>query len=51
MHQDIELGRKMEVDAIVGAFIELACKAGIPVPLTGALHGLISELAANVTPD
>jgi 2-dehydropantoate 2-reductase len=51
MHQDIELGRKMEVDAIVGAFIELADKAGIPVPLTGALHGLISELAANVTPD
>jgi 2-dehydropantoate 2-reductase len=50
MHQDVELGRKMEVDAIVGAFIELAEKAGVPVPLTSTLHGLISELSRNVPP-
>lgn len=50
MHQDIDLGRKMEVDAIVGAFIELADKAGVPVPLASALHGLIAELARNVPP-
>jgi 2-dehydropantoate 2-reductase len=47
MHQDIELGRRMEVEAIVGAFVELAGKAGVPVPLTGALHGLLAELAKS----
>lgn len=50
MHQDLELGRQMEVEAIVGAFIELAGKVGVPVPLASALHALISELAASVAP-
>lgn len=48
MHQDLELGRPMEVDAIVGAFIELARKVAAPVPLTSALYGMISELARNL---
>ena len=50
MHQDLDLGRAMEVDAIVGAFIELAGKVDIPVPLTAALYGMLAELARNVTP-
>jgi 2-dehydropantoate 2-reductase len=50
MHQDLDLGRAMEVDAIVGAFIELAGKVGVPVPLTHALYGLIAELARNARP-
>ena len=48
MHQDLELGRPMEIDAIVTAFLELARKVGIATPLTGALHGMISELARKV---
>ena len=48
MHQDLDLGRPMEVDAIVGAFIELARKVEAPVPLTSALYGMISELARNL---
>lgn len=51
MHQDIELGRAMEVEALVGAFIELARKVGIPVPLTGTLYGLLSELAVSAAQD
>lgn len=50
MHQDLDLGRAMEVDAIVGAFIELARKVDIPTPLTAALYGMLAELARNATP-
>ena len=50
MHQDLDLGRSMEVDAIVGAFIELAQKVDVPTPLTAALYGMLAELARNVTP-
>lgn len=50
MHQDLDLGRTMEVDAIVGAFIELAQKVDVPTPLTAALYGMLAELARNVTP-
>ena len=50
MHQDLDLGRAMEVDAIVGAFIELAGKVDEPVPLTAALYGMLAELARNVAP-
>lgn len=50
MHQDLELGRAMEVDAIVAAFLELARKVDIPTPQTAALYGMLAELARNVTP-
>lgn len=49
MHQDLERGRAMEVDAIIGAFIELAGRVGVEVPLCGILHALIGELAHNAT--
>ena len=48
MHQDLELGRQMEVDAIIGAFLELARKVNIATPLADVLHGMITELARNV---
>ena len=47
MHQDLDLGRPMEIDAIVTAFLELARKVGIATPLTAAMHGMIVELAHN----
>ena len=50
MHQDLELGRAMEVDAIVAAFLELARKVEIPTPRTAALYGMLAELARNVAP-
>jgi 2-dehydropantoate 2-reductase len=48
MHQDLDLGRPMEVEAIIGAFCELAQKVGVATPLAQALYGMIAELAHNV---
>ncbi len=47
MHQDLELGRPMEITAIVTAYLELASKAGIASPLISGVHGMISTLAAT----
>lgn len=48
MHQDIERRRPLEVDAIVGAVVELARKAGIATPMIDAVHALISERAKHL---
>jgi 2-dehydropantoate 2-reductase len=45
MHQDLERGRPIEVDAIVGSVVELARKAAVPTPVTDILYALISERA------
>ena len=47
MHQDFEAGRTPEIDAIVGAVIELAEQAGIAVPITRMMHALVRERAIN----
>ena len=47
MHQDIERGRPLEVDAIIGAVAELARRAAIDTPMIDALHALISERARH----
>jgi 2-dehydropantoate 2-reductase len=44
MHQDLERGRRLEVDAIVRAPVELGRKAGLAMPFTEALLALVSEL-------
>jgi 2-dehydropantoate 2-reductase len=48
MHQDVERRRPLEVDAIVGAVVELARKAGIATPMTDAIHALIAERAKHL---
>ena len=48
MHQDIERRRPLEVDAIVGAVVELARKAGIATPMIDAVHALIAERAKHL---
>ena len=48
MHQDIERRRPLEVEAIVGAVVELARKAGIATPMTDAIHALIAERAKHL---
>ncbi len=48
MLQDLELGRPMEVDAIVSAVVELARVAGVGTPKLDALDGMIRLLAQNV---
>lgn len=45
MHQDLERGRPMEIDAIIGSVAELARKAGIATPMIDAFHALIKARA------
>ena len=47
MLQDLELGRPMEVDAIVSAAVELARITGTPTPYLDALDGMVRLLVAN----
>ncbi len=41
MLQDARAGRAMEVDAIVGRLHAMGCRYNVPVPLTGAVLGLV----------
>lgn len=48
MHQDVEKRRPLETDAIIGAVVELARKAGIETPMIDAVHALIAERAKHL---
>jgi 2-dehydropantoate 2-reductase len=41
MLQDVEAGRRTEVDAFAGTVIRLGLKTGIPVPVNQTLYGLL----------
>jgi 2-dehydropantoate 2-reductase len=43
MHQDVERGRPLEVDAIIGGVVELARKAKVATPMVDAVYALIDE--------
>lgn len=45
MLQDLEAGRPLEIDALVGAVHEIGCHLGLPLPHTGALLGLARLMA------
>ena len=44
MLQDYEAGRPMELDAIVGAVVELGDRLGVPVPATRTVYGCATML-------
>jgi 2-dehydropantoate 2-reductase len=48
MLQDLEAGRMLEVEALVGAPYEIAQLAGLQTPWLAMLYGLSRQLAANV---
>ena len=48
MLQDLEAGRKLEVEALVGAPWEIAQLAGLETPWLEMLYGLVRQLAASV---
>ena len=54
MLQDVESGRPLELDSVVGAVVELANRLGIPVPHTRTLYAcgklLAHRLAASRAP-
>jgi 2-dehydropantoate 2-reductase len=45
MLQDVEARRALEIDALLGVVYEIAGKAGVAVPNTGALLGLVRLFA------
>ena len=45
MLQDVEAGRAVEIDALVGSVLELGRITGVPTPQIGAVHGLVKLLA------
>ena len=44
MLQDLEAGRPMEIEAIVGATLELGDKLGVPMPATRAVYACVKLL-------
>jgi len=48
MLQDVEAGRELEVDPLIGSFVELGRITDTPVPATEMLHALISQLNASI---
>ena len=47
MLQDVEAGRGIELEALLGAPIELAQRAGVPVPLLEALYAMTRLMAES----
>lgn len=48
MLQDLEAGRAMEIEPIVGSVVELARNKGIPTPHIDMLYAMVSELARHL---
>ena len=44
MLQDLEAGRPMEIEAVVGAVVELGDRLGVPMPSTRALYACVKML-------
>jgi 2-dehydropantoate 2-reductase len=48
MLQDVEAGRELEVDALVGAVVELGERANVPTPTIRAVYQATKLLAATM---
>ncbi|MDE2259893.1 MAG: hypothetical protein KGK17_06185 [Betaproteobacteria bacterium] len=48
MLQDVEAGRGLEVNALIGAVIELGTIVGIPTPRLKAVYALTSLLGQSI---
>ena len=46
--QDVEAGRAVEVDALIGSVIELAELTGTSAPASSAVHALLKQLVATM---
>jgi 2-dehydropantoate 2-reductase len=49
MLQDVEAGRPLEIDPLVGSFVELGQLTGTPMPSTETVYALVSLLNAHIT--
>jgi len=48
MLQDVEAGRKTEVDMLAGTVIRMGCEHGIPTPVNHRLHEKLKQIEANM---
>ena len=48
MLQDVEAGRELEIEPLIGSFVELGRVTATPVPATEMLHALVSQLNASI---
>lgn len=46
MLQDLELGRPLEIEALLGAVVELAGWVDLPMPVSNAVLALVRQRAA-----
>jgi 2-dehydropantoate 2-reductase len=51
MLQDVEAGREIEIDALVGAVVELGIRAAVPTPTIQAVYQASKLLAATMKQD
>jgi 2-dehydropantoate 2-reductase len=49
MLQDLEAGRPMELEALVGAVVELGERVGLPMPVTKTIYACTSLLAKSAS--
>ena len=49
MLQDLEAGRPMELEAVVGAVVELGDRLGVPMPATRAVYACAKLLDEHTT--
>ena len=47
MLQDLEAGRPMEIEAVVGAVVELGERLAVPMPSTRAVYSCVKLLDAR----
>ncbi|MDF1585613.1 ketopantoate reductase family protein [Marinimicrococcus flavescens] len=50
MLTDLENGRRLELDWLVGAVVRLGVEAGVPVPASAEVYGMLEPLAGGVAP-
>jgi 2-dehydropantoate 2-reductase len=48
MLQDLEAGRPLEIDALVGAVAELGRRTGVPTPTIDVVEALLRARAASL---
>jgi 2-dehydropantoate 2-reductase len=44
MLQDLEAGKRLELECMTGAIVELAARLGVEVPHTSAVHACVQLL-------
>jgi len=49
MLQDVEAGRALEIEPLIGSFLELGELTGTPMPATQLVYALVSLLNARLS--